>query len=134
MIISEPVQTAVCRSRPAGAFVALVVAQLSVVGSYLPPLLKKLPAPFHPPQMIISLPVHTALCPDRADGPLMVLVEIQLSVAGLDLRPVFDTPPPQTIISLPVQIPVGLPPPSGGLAGTPPSAWGSYLPPVPPYA
>lgn len=131
MIISDPVQTAVCRSRPIGASVVLVVAQLSVVGSYLPPLLKKLPAPFHPPQMIISLPVHTALCRDRGDGALMVLVEIQLSVAGLYLRPVFDTPPPQTIISLPVQIPVGLLPLSGGLAGIQLSVLGSYLPPVP---
>jgi hypothetical protein len=81
--------------------------------------------------MIISLPVHTALCPARAEGALMVLVEIQLSVAGSYLSPVFDTPPPQMIASLPVQIPVGLLPLSGGLAEFQLSDWGSYLPPVP---
>jgi energy-converting hydrogenase Eha subunit A len=37
-IISLPVQTAVCKARPLGAFVALVGVQLSVLGSYLPPL------------------------------------------------------------------------------------------------
>jgi hypothetical protein len=39
MIISVPVQTAafLVQSRPAGAFVRLVAVQLSVPGSYLPP-------------------------------------------------------------------------------------------------
>ena len=37
----------------------LVAVQVSVAGSYLPPVLKKT-LPFHPPQIIISLLVHTA--------------------------------------------------------------------------
>jgi hypothetical protein len=62
-----------------------------------------------PPQIIISLPVHTAVCCSRAEGALPVLVAVQLSVLGLYLPPVFRSagvisPPPQTIISLPVQI------------------------------
>ena len=36
-IISLPVQTAVCHSRPSGALVVLVAVQLSVLGLYLPP-------------------------------------------------------------------------------------------------
>ena len=36
-IISLPVQTAVCRSRPAGAFAVVVAPQPSVPGLYLPP-------------------------------------------------------------------------------------------------
>jgi hypothetical protein len=42
----------------------------------------------------------------RAEGALVVLVAVQLSVLGLYLPPVFSqpllSPPPQTIISLPV--------------------------------
>ena len=67
----------------------LVAAQLSVLGLYLPPLVKKLPLPFHPPQMIISFPVQTALCALRADGALLVLVAVQTFVTGLYLPPVF---------------------------------------------
>ena len=66
-----------------------------------------------PPQTIISLPVQTAVCPYRAVGAFMMLVAIQLSVPGLYLRPPFKYSPPvlilvppQTIISLPVQIAV----------------------------
>jgi len=59
-IISLPVHTAVWASRPVGAFVVLVGIQLSVLGSYFPPVLKKL-EPSVPPQTIISLPVHTAV-------------------------------------------------------------------------
>src|SRR4030095_14647783 len=40
MIISFPVQTAVCPTRPAGALVVLVAVQLSVLGLYLPPVVK----------------------------------------------------------------------------------------------
>ena len=36
-IISLPVQTAVCRSRPVGAFAVVVAPQPSVPGLYLPP-------------------------------------------------------------------------------------------------
>ena len=39
----------------------LVAVQVSVLGSYLPPLLRRLPWIFCPPQTIISLPVHTAV-------------------------------------------------------------------------
>jgi len=42
-----------------GALVVLVAVQLSVLGLYLPPLLKATPE-LNPPQTIISLPVHTA--------------------------------------------------------------------------
>ena len=58
-IISLPVHTAVWEERAAGALVVLVAVQLSVPGSYRPPVFKK-PAPLSPPQTIISLPVQTA--------------------------------------------------------------------------
>ena len=61
-IIWLPVHTAVGPPRAAGAPVVLVAVQLSVLGLYLPPVLKKLlPPPANPPQTIISLPVHTAV-------------------------------------------------------------------------
>src|SRR6266403_1756120 len=90
-IISLPVHTAVCVSRPEGALEVLVLAQLSVLGLYLLPVFKKL-TPLYPPQMIISLPVHTAVCPYRAEGALVVLVALQLFVLGLYLPPVFKRP------------------------------------------
>jgi hypothetical protein len=90
--------------------VVLVGVQLSVLGLYLPPLLKKLPLLLlGPPQMIISVPVQTPESQYRASGALVVLVAVQLSVFGLYLPPVFKPAgkpplnPPQTIISLPVQ-------------------------------
>ena len=58
-IISVPVQIAVAPSRGVGALVVLVAVQLSVLGLYLPPVLKGVPG-IPPPQTIISLPVHTA--------------------------------------------------------------------------
>ena len=39
-IISPPVHTTVCNSRPSGALVVLVAVQLSVAGLYLPPVFK----------------------------------------------------------------------------------------------
>jgi hypothetical protein len=62
-----------------------------------------------PPQTIISLPFHTALWDSRGEGALAVLVAIQLSAVGLYLPPVLqslnvESPPPQTIISLPLQM------------------------------
>jgi hypothetical protein len=69
----------------------LVAVQLSVLGLYLPPVLKK-PGGGRgpcPPQTIISVPVHTAVWPDRAAGAFVVLVAVQLSVLGLYLPPVF---------------------------------------------
>src|SRR5205823_15124212 len=85
-IISLPVHTAVCHSRPSGALVVLVAVQLSVLGLYLPPVLK-LP----PPQTIISPPVNTAVCTSRAAGELAVPVAVQLSVLGLHLPPVLTS-------------------------------------------
>ena len=85
-----------------------VAAQVSVLGLYLPPVLKVL-LPLDPPHTIISLPVHTAVWPYRAAGALVVLVAVQLPALGLYLPPVFKGPkplplyPPHTIISLPVQ-------------------------------
>jgi hypothetical protein len=40
VIISLPVQTAVGKARASGTLAVLVATQLSVLGSYLPPLLK----------------------------------------------------------------------------------------------
>src|SRR5262245_18348810 len=77
-IISLSLQTAVWPIRADGALVVLAAIQLSVLGLYLPPVLRSPPLP-RPPQTIISLPVHTegAL---RGDGALVVLVAVQLSV------------------------------------------------------
>ena len=73
------------------ALVVLVAAQLSVPGSYLPPVLVALPLLSSPPQTIISLPAQTAVCRYRASGALVVLVAAQLSVLGLYLPPVFSS-------------------------------------------
>jgi len=83
-----------------GALVVLVAVQISVLGSYLPPVFNSLPS--NPPHTIISLPVHTAVFHARPEGALTVLVAVQLSVMGLYLPPVLPLPAPQTIISLPV--------------------------------
>ena len=84
----------------------VVAVQLSVLGSYLPPVFKTLLEP-NPPQTTISLPVQTAVCCSRASGALVMVVAVQLSVLGLYLPPVFKLSvpfhPPQTIISLSVQ-------------------------------
>ena len=100
----------------------LVAVQLSVMGLYLPPVLKRLGLAY-PPQTIISLPVQTAVCNGRAEGALVVLVAVQLSLLGLYLPPVFKSlgqnnpplHPPQTIISLPVHTAVCSPRASGTL-------------------
>src|ERR1051326_6753814 len=78
----------------------LVAAQLSVLGSYLPPVFTSMP--IYPPQTIISLPVHTAGWKVRAEAALVVLVAVQVSVPGLYLPPVLSLVAPQTIISVPV--------------------------------
>jgi hypothetical protein len=49
--------------------VVLVAVQPSVLGLYLPPVLKKAPLA-NPPQTIISLPVQIPVCNDRAAGAL----------------------------------------------------------------
>ena len=82
----------------------LVAVQLSVPGSYLPPLFTK--SNDCPPQTIISVPVQIAVCNRRSSGAVAVLVAAQLSVLGLYLPPVLTKPlaesPPQTIIAPPV--------------------------------
>src|ERR1051325_7616648 len=112
IIISLPVQTAVCFSRASGTLVILVAVQLLVLGLYFPPVLRstKLDSSI-PPHTIISLPVQTAVWNCRAAGALVVLVGVQLSVLGLYLPPVFtslkdSSNPPHTIISVPVQLAV----------------------------
>ena len=66
-----------------------------------------------------------------------MLVAAQLSLAGLYLPPVFESPlipPPQTIISLPVQTAVWLDRAEGALVvlvAVQLSVLGLYLPPVP---
>jgi hypothetical protein len=57
--------------------VVLVTVQLSVLGLYLPPVLKTV-GPLKPPQTIISLPVHTAVWEARA-ASAGVLVAIHVS-------------------------------------------------------
>jgi len=64
-IISDPVQTAVCPPLAWGTFAPEPVvsddaAQVSVTGSYRPPVLKAA-APQTPPQTIISEPVQMAV-------------------------------------------------------------------------
>jgi len=53
MIISLPVQTAVCPVLVAGAFAVVVGIQVFVLGLYFPPVLKVKPMKFTPPQTII---------------------------------------------------------------------------------
>jgi len=120
--------------------VVLVAVQLSVLGSYLPPVFKKNWLSL-PPHTIISLPVQTAVCKNRAEGTSgkMVLVAVQLSVLGLYLPPVFvfeggfSICPPHTIISLPLQTAVQSCRPTGALVvlvAIQLSVLGLYLPPV----
>jgi hypothetical protein len=105
-IISLPVHTAVCQSLAVGTLLVAVAVQLSVLGLYLPPVLKESPWPLPPPQTIMSLPVQTALCRIRLRGALVVLAAVQVLVAGLYLPPVFTAVPsipPHTIMAFPVQ-------------------------------
>jgi hypothetical protein len=86
MIISVPVQTAVWTNRALGALVRLVGVQLSVAGSYLPPLSKtrsgvKGAENVTPPQTIISAPVHTAVLLARIEGWLVVLIADHMLLA-----------------------------------------------------
>src|ERR1051326_6374519 len=69
MIISLPVQTAVCPVRADGAFAVVVAVQVSIPGLYLAPV-SRLSMILLPPQMIISLPVQSAVWPSRFDGAL----------------------------------------------------------------
>src|SRR5437660_10547900 len=78
-IIWLPVHTAVWNSRPPGAPVPLVAVQLSVLGLYLPPVLKTLRSA-EPPQAIICLPVHTAVGASRTVGAPVVVGAAPLAV------------------------------------------------------
>ena len=75
------------KARASGALVVLVAVQLSVLGLYLPPVLKIAAD-------ISSAPDdHFTAGPDcrvntRPSGALVVLVAVQLSVLGLYLPPV----------------------------------------------
>jgi hypothetical protein len=62
-----------------GALVVLVAVQLSVLGSYVPPVFKSLTPLLYPPHTIISLPVQTAACRYRAAGAFVVLVGVHVS-------------------------------------------------------
>lgn len=60
IIISLPVQTAVCPNRGAGAAV-FVAVQLSITGLYLAPVFRLLLVLLRPPQTIISPPDQSAV-------------------------------------------------------------------------
>src|SRR5262245_41709850 len=88
--ICLPVHTAVWKYRRSGAPVVVVGVQVSVLGSYLPPVFTGGPMAPAPPQTTISLLVHTAVWESRPVGALVVLVAVQLSVLGLYLPPVLN--------------------------------------------
>ena len=78
-IISVPVQTAVAPSRAEGALVVLVAVQLSVLGLYLPPVLKGVPGmPSAPNDHFTAGP--DCCVTDRAWGALAVVVAVHWSV------------------------------------------------------
>ena len=109
MIISVPVQIAVCPKRPLGDPVPERLDQVSVAGLYRPPSPSAVPpVPQHPPQTNISVPVHTAVWFARADGAPTVEMGVHLPVAGLRRAPSLKNVPalllpPQMRTSLPVQ-------------------------------
>src|SRR6266550_1772915 len=117
----------------------VVAVQLSVPGSYLPPVFRY-ELLSHPPQTIICWVVlaHTAVCQYRAEGSFVVLVAVQVPVPGSYLPPVLSVTlplpiPPQTIISLPVHTAVWKNRPSAALVvlvAVQLSVLGLYLPPV----
>jgi len=77
----SPVQTAVCRYLPLGTFVVEVGVQVSVLGSYRPPVLREV-LPFEPPQTTMKLPVQRAVCKCLPLGEVPVEVGVQESVTG----------------------------------------------------
>src|SRR5258706_11087352 len=82
--IRLPVQTAVWNPRAAGAFAVEVGVQVSVEGSYRPPV-----GVDAPPQMIILVPSQTAVCPDLPpDGAPIVVVGLHASARGSYRPPV----------------------------------------------
>jgi hypothetical protein len=57
----------------------LIGVQLSVLGLYLPPVLRPLMRSVVPPQTIISLPVHTTVGSIRPSGALVMPVRVHVS-------------------------------------------------------
>src|SRR5262245_38469201 len=107
MIISLPVQTAVCWSRPEGALLVVTVVQVSFEGLYRPPWLIYVPPLLKlPPQTIISAPVHTAECPKPPNVGPVPATAVQRFATGSYRPPLFKGElrlfPAQIIISLPV--------------------------------
>src|SRR2546427_154164 len=91
------------KSRGDGALAVEIAVQVSVTGSSLPPVLRKL-SPSSPPQRIISCPVHTAGWPSRPDGALVVVVAVHTLDKRFQRAPVLakgsigESWPPQTIM------------------------------------
>ena len=79
-----------------GAPAGFVAVQLSVVGLYLPPVLRAVLPSGVPPHTIISVPVQTILCRALAEGAPVVEVAVQLPVpvGGVGPPPPPSPPPP----------------------------------------
>jgi hypothetical protein len=97
-----PVHTTVASLRGPGAPEVDVGLQVSVIGSYRPPVRSEVP-----PHTTISRPVHTATWNARVEGAPRDAISVQVSVAGSYRLPSeYTVPtlfmPPNTIISLPV--------------------------------
>src|SRR5262245_38374335 len=107
-----PVQTAEWTYRASGASTRLVAVQLSVIGSYRPPVFITDPKRT-PPQTIMLLPVQTDVWKDRGDGALIADSDPQVSSRGSYFLPTLRLESPQTIIRLPVQTAAGFVSPSG---------------------
>ena len=95
-IISLPVQHCRVPSRAAGALVVLVAVQLSVLGSYLPPVFKFVEPLTLRPRRSFRCQSRLPCDRSRAAGALVVLVAVQLSVLGLYLPPVLNSVPPSS--------------------------------------
>src|SRR5262245_41213800 len=80
-ITSEPVQTAECCARMAGAPADETDDQTSCAGSYRAPTGCGVPE-LVPPQMTMWLPVQVAVCSLRASGAPVGLVGAHVSVPG----------------------------------------------------
>src|SRR5439155_19856424 len=87
-IMRSPVQTAVCLSRPEGAFVAVIGAHVSAEGSYRPPVFGYAPEPALPPHTTTALPLQTEVAEYRATGAFRLDVGAHESVAGSYRPPV----------------------------------------------
>src|SRR5262245_4346980 len=75
-------QTAVWRVRSTGASIVAVETQVSVRGSYRPPVLVRMLLARVPPHRTMTFPVQTALAVDRPGGALVLDIAGQVSVVG----------------------------------------------------